>query len=353
MSDVFFLGAGASKAICPSLPLASELTVASLLDRSAYEHDADPGAAIAELQKAIDSGALPKMVLARPLEDALDELPERESPFAREHLLICVMERLSFSTSDTYADLAHWLETVRLRRGTIITTNYDGIIEWALANQGTGVYPNPGDLDVSALGYMSYGVPRELIHDYASAKIPTNKYESLGQERDTLPVLKLHGSLGWSRCRGCQLYFLDPLYRAGAVDAWVGGTKACPNRHCSGETRDAVIVPPVSSKIYSDPAIKEIWKRAEAALGLATTITFAGFSLASTDEPIHRLLRRQSSVPQEVIVVDPSMSDGARCRYQAVYGDRVRFTPQSWSTFLQRRFDDNLGRNEAMDHRVP
>ncbi len=101
MSDVFFLGAGASKAICPSLPLASELTVASLLDRSTYEHDADPSAAIAEIQKALNSGALPKGLLAQPLEDVLDELPERESPFAREHLLICVMERLSFSTSDT------------------------------------------------------------------------------------------------------------------------------------------------------------------------------------------------------------------------------------------------------------
>jgi Histidine kinase-, DNA gyrase B-, and HSP90-like ATPase len=101
LSDVFFLGAGASKAICPSLPLASELTVASLLDRSTYEHDADPSAAIAEIQKALNSGALPKGLLAQPLEDVLDELPERESPFAREHLLICVMERLSFSTSDT------------------------------------------------------------------------------------------------------------------------------------------------------------------------------------------------------------------------------------------------------------
>ncbi len=323
MSTVYFLGAGASKSILPSMPLASELTVDHLLDHSNYPDGDPPPAAIKQLSEDISTGRLPAGFGALRLEDALSAVYGQPGHGNEAHnLQIALFRRLG--TLQAFVDhhpqgLETLLYEAQESGSTLVTTNYDALIECVLANMDSLITYGPGDpVDISCRGWIDYGVEgMKLAPDSERWQL-----KRLGNERQSLPLLKLHGSIGWARCVDCETYSLDSLFKFGAEAAMDGWKKcsACGRSNC-----EPVIVPPTYEKIYANPAISSIWRRAGEALTTADRIIFAGFSLHPSDSTLRNLLRASAArlTAREVLIIDPSAQD-LLPRFREVFGDRVQ-----------------------------
>lgn len=332
---VYFLGAGASKSILPTLPLASELTLHSLADPNSYSNDIPPVGKFGEcgsLQQFLDSLPATSDLRHRPLEYSLTRLKSEDHEYY-DLVLYCLAMRLSTwsCACEALVDLEPWLRTVRERRDVIITTNYDTLIERALSVMGTGEW-RPRDFpDRDALHWLDFGVGRQKLHAFS--------YENnwpTAPERSIL-LLKLHGSISWLFCETCKTYLLDPIWQnAQDARARPGAYDPCPA--CKMKTsRRWIVVPPLIDKQYTEPAILEIWEKAKEALCGTQEIIFAGFSLCSADQSVRRLLSEAFSFgqTQKVTVIDrdPAAVEG---NYRQIYGDVMCFASETdWKGYLR------------------
>jgi hypothetical protein len=130
-------------------------------------------------------------------------------------------------------------------RNTVITLNYDTVLEEALEQWHIPVWYgfNPG-----------------------SVKYPRSKHFVPQHLPTALPIFKLHGSVNWASPRNTrekiQVY----------------------NRYTDivRENRNVLLVPPTWRKTFTGP-ISEVWDAAVKALSEATRIIIVGFSIPPTD----------------------------------------------------------------------
>jgi hypothetical protein len=310
---VYFLGAGASKAIYPELPLAADLTLQSLLK---YDGGYGPYAykELAPLQiiRRLVDGPLGKMIS---IEEVLGK-----AGADRTSIIQCILVRLSLVRRGRHLILRDWLTQVRSKRHAIVTTNYDNVCE-----------RNLDRLDRSE--FLDYGIPHDLCVKSGDESLWRKCERPQG-----LLLLKLHGSVGWSRCLNpaCGKYKLHPLHAFAAIEAtselyphWA----ACPD--CKGDPW-FVLVPPIKNKQYDDKALQHIWNRAERVLRTAREIVFAGYSLPESDNMVREMLcRSRDSVNlQKVIVVDKNAA-GVAMQFREIYGDLVYEGGSDWRGYLQ------------------
>lgn len=175
---------------------------------------------------------------------------------------------------EPYGDFAKVLAGFKYRHGlfnapspefAIITFNYDVAIDYALAVQ-------------------------KLSYNYC--------LDDADAGTESLPLLKLHGSINWGRCAECQA--IDPLRiqpieipplakgDAGHVflpEHWNSFREKLPKQpHCNTHLRDIpVLVPPTWSKSQHYLNLAPVWKRAARELGEAENIFVIGYSLPETD----------------------------------------------------------------------
>lgn len=159
---------------------------------------------------------------------------------------------------------------------SIITTNYDVMIEFVLSRLGWHCYL-PGQWDA----------------------IEENEYSVAGQmcsDDKTQPLLcKLHGSLNWFfgpddatklRVENVMLnleYFGDPR-----EPKRINFPKVSIEEYQT--TRTPLIVPPVLFKMQTIPTFREIWNSAGKALEEAEKLVFIGFSFPESDTHIRYFL---------------------------------------------------------------
>jgi hypothetical protein len=154
----------------------------------------------------------------------------------------------------------------RLQDGdSIITLNYDLIIDNALSRQGN---------------IVNYGIsirdPRRKVMGYQFAQIQV-KY----------PLLKLHGSLNWLYCPICRAIDLTETTK--------GGLTALLNEaNCDecGVQREAVIITPSYLKEYNNNFVIQVWRAAELKLQKADEVVFIGYSLPDADIVLRMLFTR-------------------------------------------------------------
>lgn len=329
---VYFLGSGASKSICPWLPVASELTLAHLADPLSYPHEVRDAYTCETLKRLLGKMPEGENLSVKPLEAAFETM--RRAGAEHEGVtLFCLLKKLSLLA---YAGswLVHdFLRFVRQNRDTIITTNYDTLPEATLLHLGTGENPPySGD----SLHWLDHGISRVRTRD-----------PKFGGPRPTPPersilLLKLHGSLSWLFCTNpnCQTYAFDPIWQNAVDAARAVGFAPCPECKSKTHRRRLVIEPPLREKEYKDEAIRETWEKAEYALSRAEKIVFAGFSLSETDEGVRDLLRRAYSTgnTKRVTIID---SDPAAVEenYRSVYGSGMSFAPErDWKKHLENSF---------------
>jgi hypothetical protein len=259
--------------------------------------------------------------------DAIDPKSSREAMDAYGCLIMCLFRCLNSDDAEPPWALRAWLKKVRDEGDVILTTNYDITLEYALAYTESGYTYGPGDIDRGALQWIDFGVRR-------SACVPLEGIDSWASAGHfTLPILKLHGSLSWSECLDCGCYLLDPLHEEGGVDALAGA----PCRNCESRRTIPVVVPPSRSKRYSDPAIAEVWRRAELELGSVQELVFAGFSLNRFDPGVRQLIRAACLGPciSRVKVIDPA-AQSLVPRYREVCSVSVEAISENWRDVLER-----------------
>jgi hypothetical protein len=324
----YFVGAGASKAFCPSLPLASEATPEFLLDLGGPEPSLDQAAD--NVKRYMADQHWPKQKHLDPFEKVYSEFREDLEPLyhARENLMLCLCKKLSLP--DNFSGPGSWVRECLDSGHPILTTNYDTLIEW----EAEHFWFSP--LGIGDSGTVDYGVP-----DHLRVHLPHAGPRWDGKSNKLL-LLKLYGSMSWSRCeyKDCGKYLLDTIYERGARDAIVGRGKCLA---CGETRRTAVFVPLVGQKSPNDLALEAIWKEAERVLSESREIVFAGFSLSPDDQSIRDLLKRALSVghTSKVTVVLNGSHPEIVERYREIYGGRVEPCESGWVQYLRRH---NLAR---------
>jgi len=328
--DVIILGAGFSKAVHKAFPVLSELAerVLPLLEGRAAP---STQALVNELRRAIDpAAATPEAVLPecgdpRPTVDfeawlsriavdqphlTLAENYERRALFAQAATAIrrVLLDATATAFSEEPPSSTWPYELLRLldvRRATVITMNYDTIIE-TLAPHALWPWlstPSPflsGDANhlvaADLFGDLPPTIPPPTNTIQVTAPGPHVEVPRLPPE--TLRLIKLHGSLDWFAARG------DPS--GATLIRWESGEGSDADEHPPG--REPFLVPPDANKssYFDNPLIRELWAQARTALERATRVTLVGYSLPATDTTFGGLLADTIGARDiPVTVVDP------------------------------------------------
>ena len=326
---VYFLGAGASKAIYPNLPLAKDLTLRSLVE---YDGDGYREYAATSLEQVcrLLGGSLASMDSAA-IEEVLSQA--KLSGQDRSSIVQCILYRLNLVDLGACPLLQDWLTVLRSKGHAIVTTNYDTVCERNLQR-----LHNPSLVVGNGLEWLDYGIAYDLCVKKQGGSTLWRKCES----DKCLLLLKLHGSVGWTRClnSSCGRYMLNPVAAFAAAQAmenrywhWA----ACPD--CKGDPWP-VLVPPIKNKHYDDQALQQVWNRAEHILRGAHEIVFAGYSLPPTDNMVRSMLRNccDSGILQKVLVVNQNTTSVAE-RFREIYGDLVCEGSSDWRRYLQEKLN--------------
>lgn len=175
-------------------------------------------------------------------------------------------------------------------RDTVITFNYDCVIDHALRRSATGKWS-------AKYGYCVPRPNRVVGHEtWDAEKAPTGS-------NNTIHLLKLHGSLNW-----------PPWTSATAEDELKLKQRLYQQR---GTPRFKIIPPEFVKNIRDDSNFETLWKNAERALRHAEVIALVGFSFTPTDlhvDSLFRIALAQNSKLRTLVIANPSKHDRGRIR---------------------------------------
>lgn len=243
----------------------------------------------------------------------------REVRRALQYMVFALLEyKLRRLSHDYYADLLTALDPARGTPPTVISLNYDIIVDNAMARQYS------------------------CLPDYC-CDITTERYRT---QPHLGTLLKIHGSLNWSYCPGCdrldlgvsesgktykmleELYQVNPLEQRYSCHGF-----PCPQ--CATFV-EPVLITPTQLKDYRNPHVTKVWTAAEHALRSAERVIIVGYSLPDDDLEVIYLLKRglgqlANRAPQNLTVVE-KVSDGTMQaigthpvgrRYRSIFGPNI------------------------------
>lgn len=205
-------------------------------------------------------------------------------------------------------------------RSTIITFNYDMVIEEAFSKTGSW---NPRD----GFGVEIRGVSHEWTRRwYATSKIGEH-------EKSRVTLLKLHGSLGWVQYSNHQLKMKDRPYsvRKGFSD------------------KISILAPGWNKPIDRNP-YKDLWRQARLKLEACKSLFVLGYSLPDTDllaralfSEVVRLRKHRTEYLENLFLIDLSHEVKERLAKLFTpalgpYGKIFRFSSfEEFGSMLERR----------------
>lgn len=277
--DVLFLGAGFSRAVTDNeSPLMSDFF--SRLDRRKhwqlwrFLEEVFGNPVDANIEKAL---LFLDQLSASPLHGVdpfFDQCRVRHRE-VRKELDEYIIERLAHLKIGPTNWAAHVLACAT-EKTTVITTNYD----------------TTADRILSSRRGLHHHVPNTNCHHCKLCRILNDECASgpldgLTDMSWRGSLLKLHGSIAWSRCTAdtcCNCDCLLPDMHCRPFN-----DKPCPS--CGGNC-SPVLVPPSMVKSFDDfPGLKRIWNAAYMALSEAKSILFFGFSFPTSDALINEVMR--------------------------------------------------------------
>ena len=194
-----------------------------------------------------------------------------------------------------------------------------------------------GDLlrrDPRSVSVISFNYDLALDYALYTAGLQFGYCLGPGSHTGEMDLLKLHGSLNWSRCGGCdEIVAWDLKQFFGKFD-WTplpgatSGTLEISGRlskhsHCAGKCLrpEPLIVPPTWNKGRFHVQLKNVWQVAATHLAEAENVFVVGYSLPLTDE-FFRYFYALGSVGEAVFdlfsVVDPD--NGVAERFRQLLG---------------------------------
>lgn len=191
--------------------------------------------------------------------------------------------------------LPEFLRVAHVRRSTLVSFNYDPLIECAI---GTGLLYDWGASEHVFWAELTGDIP---------AWPPGIAY--VGAERaDTFRLLKLHGSLNWYWSPG-DVTGISTARRDLPGVFYAPDTYTEEDRRRNLPGRVPFVVPPSATKssYYRNPFVREIWQQAAAALREAEHVVIVGYSLPPTDLTFASMLTqmlRESTAAVTVVDVN-------------------------------------------------
>lgn len=182
-------------------------------------------------------------------------------------------------------------------RPAVVTTNYDLICELSTIESPFRAY------------YPGFG----LETNYGIVKEDAATLTPIPMGSDTLPVIKLHGSVNWFQTAGYSLALADGAdVRSLAVEKDQSPIAAFDHltqrlKCASLDDIRAGIIPPMLGKTSVEPVIAHQWQSAISALSQARQVWLIGYSFPQTDAFMSRLLTegmRQNEDFQRMVVID-------------------------------------------------
>lgn len=157
----------------------------------------------------------------------------------------------------------------------------------------------PGDLNRISVISLNYDVCLDLALTLHRIPFDYCLHEKSGEP--SVRLLKLHGSLNWARCPGCQKtvawkvhqYLNNRMWNTfgGGEKVTVSiGSKIHEFIHCGGEgPKEPFLVPPTWNKGQHFDEVGLVWRAAAAQLMDAENIFVCGYSLPKNDHFFHYL----------------------------------------------------------------
>jgi hypothetical protein len=238
---------------------------------------------------------------------------------ALQYMIFALLEyRLRRLTHNYYVDLFDVLDPSRNDPLTVISLNYDIIADNAMLQHGDCL-PNYG------------------------CDISTDLYRSMSHKGT---LLKIHGSLNWSYCPGCNRLdlgisksgrtykMLDELYQMSPLEPrYSCHGFACPQCNTFVEP---ILITPTQLKDYRNPHVTRLWTLAEQALREAERAIIIGYSLPDDDLDVIYLLQRglghlAKQAPQNITVVEKTNKKKTQAigdhpvgrRYRSIFGPNI------------------------------
>jgi len=211
------------------------------------------------------------------------------------------------------------------RKDTIITFNYDTLIEDALTRMKVP---------------YNYGYSSADLSDHGKRQTDLSEYLTLSEDStNTIPLLKLHGSINWAEGEPDSSTGLVPRLFYNSYDELISHGAA------------PLIEPPTWRKGGKD-ILRTVWDRAVTALQTATRIIFIGYSAPATDPHFRFLMAAglaENICLSKVVVVNPddkvdedirdliALQGGVFERYTtandffSIYSDKINRKPPYWT----------------------
>lgn len=290
---MLILGAGFSRAVSESLPLVDELGNACLrIDDLGSDQRVPVGGF---------TGGSFEVWLSRLADEqpylSVGENLENQALFERFSAAIAVVlgDRVHTALqAGSPGWLAEFIRVAHQRRATLITFNYDTLIECMVA---TGLL-------------QEWSQPAPVFWAEVTGDVPNwpPGLAYLGSdEADTFRLLKLHGSLNW-------YWVARDTSGVSIARRDLPGVFGAPARYREEERRRRLpgrvpfVVPPsaVKSPYYRNPVVREIWQQAAERLRSADRVFILGYSLPPADLTFAGMLTdalRESDA--SLTIVDP------------------------------------------------
>ena len=345
---VYFLGAGATRADYPHIPLMDDLLHEIVSSRSAEgplleflgeifgrqgvrcETNVQARPRIDDVFTMIDaclSGRAPS-----PAGRSREQLIE-----IRRHLIASIGQVIARNINDGHARVAtRFAKHLPESCSTIISTNYDIVMDNALLER------RPKN--------VNYGVPiRQAVHRVNA--LLEGRFDEIhhyrpipdSQEvvrRGGIPLMKLNGSLNWLYCPRCDEVDITLLQSKGAVgildEPELG---RCSRAECTSPY-EPVLVGPSLEQRYEHRVLRDTWSRAERALQTADRLVMIGYSMPDADYLIRAMLARTfANRSHDVTVVTMGKTDLDQPlleqRYRRVFSE-CTFESEGFAKFVDR-----------------
>ncbi|WP_298210158.1 hypothetical protein [Ferrimicrobium sp.] len=284
-NDVFILGAGFSKAVATNFPLAADLLEpirSRLHDRLGMEVQPRGGEGFEQWlsRLAEDQPYLPP-----------DTNLERAAAFQRVSKevgkILTDHENAALGNSEPEW-LAKLIATWHIRQATVISFNYDNLVEAAVQTQQSWLHVTTHDilrqLPPLPPRLMREEDPPSILKNLGRASYVTNPPVQVAPAQ-TFRLLKLHGSISW--------YWDDGDNGGATLQRWpyigqflepVGDQTDDIARQFPG--RVPFIAPPsaTKSKYLGNRVLRDFWREALYALQNAENIYFLGYSVPPQDQ---------------------------------------------------------------------
>lgn len=337
---VYFLGAGATKAVCDNAPVNKNLVRKALEHNSGLSETENLQIFINDLFKTRNDPPIDNQIWN--LLDYIIQQNRSASPKynleqinkLRADLVNLVIKEFKKSLVD--ADIEYYgrfVSKICLANAAIISTNYDILIDNALFNSSYNYGAKLRRMVTSIRIDPESGLKRPSPEGYGGG---------LKLNEGKIPLLKIHGSLNWLYCPKCNE--VDITVRGKGAEELADSDCYCFNKNCTSKY-ESLLITPTMYKNYENRIIKEIWNCAEHQLIDADSLVFVGYALKDEDYEIRCLLMKamlsRSDGYKKVTVIErkpETNNDTAELKiikekYEALYGE-IEFKEKGFLDYI-------------------